>query len=76
MHNADRFIHGTITARNLLEEKDFNLDKLIEEAEKKTQQIKEDADKQVQAMGLGGATGGLTSADLALTSLIDDDAKK
>lgn len=72
LHNADRFIHGTITARNLLEEKDFDLDKLIAEAEKKTQMIKEDAEKQVQAMGLGTKEGaGLTSADLTLTSLID-----
>lgn len=45
LHNADRFIHGTITARNLLEEEDFNLDKLILEAEKKTQKIKEEADR-------------------------------
>ncbi len=44
LHNAERFIHGTITARNLLHEKDFDLDKLIAEAEKRTNEIKKTAD--------------------------------
>ena len=70
LHNAERFIHGTITARNILEEKEFDLDQLIAEAEQKSKEVKETADAQVDALGL------VTGADLALTSLIDDDAKK